>query len=93
MSGCLGETNTPFGALYQSAGVNLPKGEGKLYSRFYRDPAVMDTLGSVVLFNIARAHLVNRTSGALIVCVCVRKIVTAGALMVRICVCVGEEMI
>ena len=47
---------------FQSAGANLPKGQGKLYSRFYRDPAVMDTVGSVVLFNVARNHLLNTSS-------------------------------
>jgi hypothetical protein len=27
--------------------ANLPKGEGKLYSRFYRDPDIMDHIASV----------------------------------------------
>jgi len=48
--------------LYQKSNVNLPKGEGKLYSRFYRDAAVMDIVGSVVLYNVGRANLLNGTS-------------------------------
>jgi len=55
---------------YQSAGVNLPKGEGKLYSRFYRDPPVMDVLGATVLFNVARSHLRNGTSDVVRVWCC-----------------------
>lgn len=58
------------GSMRQCAGVNLPKGEGKLYSRFYRDPPVMDILGSVVLFNVARQHLLNATSNSVRVWCC-----------------------
>jgi hypothetical protein len=31
------------GMALPAKGANLPKGLGKLYSRFYRDPAVMDS--------------------------------------------------
>ena len=57
-------------SLYKSAGVNLPKGEGKLYSRFYRDPPVMDVLGATVLFNVARSHVRNGTSDTVRVWCC-----------------------
>lgn len=39
--------------------VKLPVGQGKLYTRFYRDPGVMDYVGSVVLFLLARARVLS----------------------------------
>jgi hypothetical protein len=57
-----GDASEPSEMKFQNAGANLPKGQGKLYSRFYRDPAVMNTVGSVVLFNVARNHLLNTSS-------------------------------
>ena len=37
----------------------MPQGEGKLYTRFYRDPAVMNEVANIALFNAAKACVLD----------------------------------
>ena len=54
-----GSGHRPASAEYVACapGARVPSGEGALYSRFYRDPAVMDAVGIRVLFDVAKASL------------------------------------